>query len=227
MDVSIRVDISGALAMLQRVQTTQIPFATTLALTRTAQAAVAAVRAKLPSQFRLRTGYTAQGVGFTMATKTNPVAQVTFDRWYMYLQEVGGIRIGQRSLIAIPLDPALRRSIPTNMRPKVLLAQCDLGGMTSSLKSQSRIRAITGSYNTGFLIKSGGKLYIAIRTGRSMKKGLLKGQRDPNVRILYVLVPSTKIPSRLHMLETVQKVAAEQFKAIFAEAMEYAIKTAR
>ena len=225
--IAIKVDISGALAQLQRARQDQIPFASVKALTNTAQAAVKAVRAKLPAQFRLRNAYTAQGVGWTMATKTNQTAWVNFERYYMYLQEVGGVRVGRQSMIAIPLDPALRVRIPSNMRPRVLLAQVDLQGTLAPFKSQSRRNAITKTYNTGFLIKSGGKLYIAIHTGRAMRKGMLRGQRDPNVRILYVLVPSVQIPKRLRMYETVQQVVREQFKQFFAEAMDYAIKTAR
>jgi hypothetical protein len=224
---NVRVDIAAAVSGLQRVRVDQIPFATAKALTNTAQAAMTAVRAKLPSQFRLRNVWTAQGVRFQMATRSNPVAAVTFDRYYMYLQEVGGVKIGKRTMIAIPLDPALRRRIPSNMRPRVLLGQSDIGSMLASIKSQSRRNSITRTYNTGFLINSKGKVYIAIRTGRSMRKGMLRGQYDPNLRILYILVPSAQIPQRLHMYETVRTAAAEQFRPLFAEAMAYAISTAR
>ena len=227
MDVSIKVDISGALAQLQRVRNDQIPFATALALTRTAQSARDAVKSKLPSQFRLRNTWTEQGVKAIMATKGNPVAYVNFARYYMLLQEYGGLKIGRVNYIAVPLDPALRNRIPTNMRPKVLLAQQDLQATVSGFKSQARIRAISKTYNTGFLINSGGKLFIAIRTGRSMKKGMLRGQRDPHVRILYVLVRQTRIPKRLHMYETVQQTVRDQFKQFFAEAMQFAMRTAR
>jgi hypothetical protein len=224
---SIRVVISGALAQLKAAREDQIPFATAKALTNTAQAARDAVRQKLPSQFHLRNSYTEQGVQATMATKTNLTAWVTFDRRYMYWQEVGGVKIARVNYIAVPLDPQLRQRIPTNMRPRVLLAQADLEGMLAGYKSQSRIRAISKTYNSGFLIKSGGKIYIAIRTGRATRKSMLKGQRDPNVRILYVLVPETKIPKRLHMYETVQQVVQSRFNQFFAEAMDYAIRTAR
>ncbi len=225
---SIKVDISGALASLTRFRQDQIPFATAKALTNTAQAARDAVRAKLPSQFRLRNDWTERGVTAEMATKTRPVAFVVFDRWYMYWQEVGRVRIARRNYIAVPLDPQLRQRIPSNMRPRVLLAQADLQGMVSGLKSQGRIRAITRTYNTGFLIKSGGKLYVAIRTGTATaRKRMLRGQHDPNVRILYVLVPSTRVPKRLHMFESVQGVANARFKEFFYESLAYATRTAR
>src|ERR1035437_6303847 len=180
---NVRVDVADALAGLQRVRIDQIPFATAKALTNTAQAAMTAVRAKLPSQFRLRNTWTVQGVRFEMATKTRPVAKVTFDRYYMYLQEVGGVKIGKRNYIAVPIDPALRNRIPANMRPRVLLAGADLSLLTAG-KGQGMTKRITANYNAGFLIKSGSHLYIAIRTARATKK-LLHGQRDTNIRILY------------------------------------------
>lgn len=221
----VKVDIAGALSGLNSIREDQIPFATAKALTNTAQAAMNAVRTKLPAQFRIRNAWTAQGVRFTLATKANPVAFVNFDRYYMYLQEQGGVKVGKKSMIAVPLDPALRQRIPSNMRPRVLLAQSDLQGMTAGLKSQSRIRALTKTYNTGFIIKSHNRLYIAIRTAREVR--LLKGQHDASVRILYELIPEAKIPKRLHMYETVQQTVRDQFKNLFAEAMQYAIQTAR
>jgi hypothetical protein len=224
----IKVNIAAAMAGLQRVRQDQIPFATAKALTNVAQAARDAVKIKLPSQFRLRNEWTERGVEATMATKANPVALVTLNRYYMYLQEQGGVKIAKRNYIAVPLDPQLRNRIPSNMRPRVLLAQTDLQGMVSGLKSQARIRAISKTYNAGFLIKSGSRLYIAIRTGTATaRKRMLRGQRDPNVKILYVLVPQTKIPSRLHMHQTVEKTVRDQFQRYFAEAMDYAIKTVR
>ena len=222
----IKVDIESALAGLQRVRNDQIPFATAKALTLTAKAAVDALRAKLPSQFKLRNAWTERGIAYIMATKANLTSWVTFERWYMYLQEVGGVRVGRRRYIAVPIDPKLRQNIPANMRPKVLLAQVDMQGMMG--RSKSRNFAIAASYNKGFILKANGQLYIATRMGRATaKKRRLRGQHDPDLHILYVLVPSTHIPKRLHMQETVLQAVRDTFGRNFAQSMDDAIRTAR
>jgi hypothetical protein len=226
--IAIKVDISGALRQLKVAREDQIPFACARALTLTAKYAADAVKAKLPAQFRLRSAFTAQGIGFVMATKQNLTSWVNFERWYMLLQEYGGIRVGKRQYIAIPIDPRLRQSIPTNMRPKVLLAQSNLQTMLSTVKSKSRAYAMAASYNKGFILKANGQLYIATRMGRSIaKKRRLRGQHDPDLKILYILVPSARIPKRLHMQETVLQAVKDTFQRNFDVAMADAIRTAR
>lgn len=224
----VRVDISGALRQLKAAREDQIPFATARALTLTAKYAAEQVKAKLPAQFRLRNTFTAQGIGWVMATKQNLTSWVRFERWYMAWQEYGGIRVGKRRYIAIPIDAKLRQSIPTNMRPKVLLAQTNLQSMISHVKSKSRAYAMAASYNKGFILKANGQLYIATRMGRSTaKKRRLKGQHDPDLHILYILVPSVHLPKRLHMQETVVQAVKDTFQRNFEVAMADAIRTAR
>jgi hypothetical protein len=223
---AIKVDIAGALAGLRTIREDQIPFATAHALTLTAKYAADQVKAKLPAQFRLRNTWTERGIGILMATKTNLTAWVTFERWYMYWQEAGGVRVGRRQYIAVPLDPKLRQNVPANMRPKVLLAQTNLTAMYG--KSQIRNYAIAASYNKGFILKANGKLYIATRMGKTTaKKRRLLGQHDPDLHILYVLVPRVNMPKRLHMEETVRQAVRDTFNQNFARSMQDAISTAR
>jgi hypothetical protein len=216
----VLVDVVSAQRSLVNVRVDQLPYATALALTRTARDAMYAVRDKLPSQFTLRNAWTQRGVQFKQATKGNLSALVYFDRDYMYLQEMGGIKTPTRSAhIAVPLDPDLRnRTIPRSMRPRYILGN-DLQGLlqSASYKGKAARKKRIASFGKGFILQTKGKLFIALRTGQ--------GQND--IRILYVLVPAVHITQRLGMVTTVENTVRANFSKNYQDAMNQAVRTAR
>ncbi len=112
----------------------QVPFATSLAINRTAAGARDVVRGNLPKRFRLRNQWTVRGVQARMSTKSRLSAQIVAPD-YMAIQETGGTRHPERSVLLAAPSQALQASkgvIPKGKRPRALLADrafiLDMGG---------------------------------------------------------------------------------------------------
>jgi len=108
---------------LAKIAGDQLPFATSLALNRTAVESRDVVRGNLPKRFRLRNNWTRGGVQAKTSTKKNLVAVVSAPG-YMQIQETGGTRTPTRSkLLAAPTDAIKgNRVTPKSKRPGALLA---------------------------------------------------------------------------------------------------------
>ena len=104
--VDVRVDIKRALRKLN-VGATQIPFATALALTKTAQQAQRDVTAELPKVFDRPNPFTRRGVGWEKATKQTLTSKV-FIRpkvaAYLRKQITGGTYLPKKRALALPTD---------------------------------------------------------------------------------------------------------------------------
>lgn len=95
----------------------QIPWATALALTRTAKDAQKRIVDDLPKRFHLKNGWTARMIKIVPATKANHEAQVTAPG-YMAKQEQGGTRKPEQGVhLASPGQSLRGRLIPKAMRP--------------------------------------------------------------------------------------------------------------
>jgi hypothetical protein len=76
MKVTVRTDISGALQRLELLTKDQLPFATAVALTKTAQAVKGDLATEMRSIFSHPRKYTLNSLAITRATKQNPTACV-------------------------------------------------------------------------------------------------------------------------------------------------------
>ena len=119
MIIQINTTITNAMRGFER----QIPFATALALTRTAQDAQSEVRGQLPSRFRLRNGWTMRNIRITSAQKASLEATITAPD-YMAKQETGETEHARKRYLAAP-GPAIgdARVAPARLRPRALLSQ--------------------------------------------------------------------------------------------------------
>lgn len=203
--ITIKVDISKAVAGLNALQQRQIPYAKALALTRIAQSCQTAVRTHMREVFILRNNNAVQGIKILPAQKSDatPYAAVYVDpRWdYLIRQNRGGLRvaIGGRQFLCIPTNNV--RSSPTQIIPQAL-----------------RPRTLLSSpANRCFIIESRGLHLLMQRTG--------KGKRD--TRVMYVMVPWAKLKALLQLAETSIREARRTFNAQFTAAMAEALRTAR
>lgn len=204
----------------------QLPYALSVALNLTANAAQSAVKATLPSEFTLRrasfienTIYRKPGQDF--ATKTNLVAAVRVNpgRDFLAKFEVGGekrslsghalavpiVRIGAPNLIIGRNDP---RSIH---RVMALIAEQG-GKAVGPFKKRTATRAARQSF---FILRT--------RHGNTLVM-----QRDgANVGVLYAFKKQVPIKPDLHFDETAMAAALASWDANFAAALDRAIATMR
>lgn len=103
--ISVRSDLARMQRTMTELERRQLPFATALALTRTAQAAQRAVVRELPSAFDRPTPFTQRGVAVKAATKQTLEAEVfvrPIQAAYLALQEAGGTREPKKRALVIP-----------------------------------------------------------------------------------------------------------------------------
>jgi len=195
--LTIDTNLPEVQAKLGRIGRRQVPFATVLALTRTAQDGQEAVRSELPRRFTLRSSWLQRGIRVQAANKARPVARVWSRDAFMVLQEVGGTKSPRGRAIAIP--KAIRRSersrIPRSRRPRAILR---------------RPRTFVAPLR-------GGDAGIFQRRGRRGAVRLLYALETDPVRI----------DPRWGFRSTVQDVVDRTFAGHFGRALARALATAR
>lgn len=175
----------------------QVPFATALALTRTAQDAQFEVRRQLPSRFIIRNSWISQGIRITPATKSTLESAVYSKDDFMVRQETGGTKTPiSGSSIAVP------EAVRTNKRGIVTAA--------------NRPRALLNKPRT-FIATIGGVRGIWQRTTKKRKP----------LRLLFALVPSVRVSARFGFEKTVRAIVESRFARQFQLAFLQALRTAR
>ena len=90
--ITIRTNAAGVAKALEGAAR-QMPFATALALTRTAQTAQAEVRARLPDTFEIRNNWISKGIRISPARKASLEASVHTKDRFLSLHLQGGDRV--------------------------------------------------------------------------------------------------------------------------------------
>jgi hypothetical protein len=215
--IDVRAEIASTIRDLNSFRSDQLPFATALALTRTAQDARDEVRRSMPSRFTVRRDWIAKGVVVDQATKTNLTAIVRDRDPFMALQETGGEKasIGKRvfdygEYLAIPLDARKnkrdivdKRDWPQNLIDPFVLTARDG-------RKYLAVHSINVSNRTQ-----------AVRTARG------KQRRTTGTRLMYVLVRREELQARFGFRATVEKVARDRINPNFIASMDSAIASAR
>lgn len=200
MKIAVKVDTSK---VFLKQNLTQVPFATALALTRTAQDAQAEVRRELTTRFTIRNNWVSQGIRIIKATKQNLEAVVYSKDDFMVLQEKGGAKTPRGNSIAIP------EGARTNKR-----------GIVTAANRPGALRSRPGVFRARIGGLDG--LWQRIRGHKSKRR---KGERV--LKLLFVFKPSVPVSARFGFVETVRKIARSRFARQFELALGQAIKTAR
>lgn len=200
--MEIRVDIQGQVSTQKYLSNIegQIPFATALALTKTAKEIQREEITHIRSSFSVRGSWLREGgkfgVGITPASKQALVAVVESRAPWLEAHEEGMTRTPAGSHFAIP-QADIRRTktqvIARSHRPK-------------ALKRAFKVET-----------KKGIPLLLQ-RVGRGKRSVL---------RVMYQLTGKAKIEPRLRFIETGRTVVDRVWKQIFSEALDRAIRTAR
>lgn len=186
----------------------QIPFATALALTRTAQDIQSEVRRGLPQRFTLRNDWVRKGIRIERAEKRNLQAKVYTKDDFMVLQETGGSKtpIDGKS-IAVPEGIADRaRKITRSMRPRAMMDD-----------KRKVFRATIGGIDGLW------RRVVATKRGHKRRRGAL----PRGIKLLYVFRPSVPIAPRLGMFATGERLMGERFARHFELSFAEAVRTAR
>lgn len=194
--LTITVDDRAAQNMLRHLPG-DARFAASIALTRAAQSAKAAVVNSLPTKFTIRTGWVAKGIRIKPSDKTSLTASVWSKDKFMALQETGGTKTpGSARSVAIPHAARSGKTGTTtpSKYPRALLAK--------------------GKHFIG-KSKYGHALYG--RAGRGGRK----------LKLMYGFAPEVKIQQRFGMAQTVETSVNSSFAAHFGAGLAKALKTAR
>lgn len=228
--ITLRIDMAGVTESITSFQD-QIPFATSLALNRVANAAQQAERAGISERFTIRRPWVLQGVKIESrdrATKRNLEVTIGIDAQRSFLSkfETGGLKvpIGDSKSIAVPelgVRPDIATIVPKSKRPRAF------NFVRRPPRRPSDFQVFEGSQRTFFIQRSDGSGLIFQRTGkgsagRDRNAGAGAGGHDDNLKLLYVTTPRVRIPAELEFATTIERVVREQFAQIFAQAFEEA-----
>lgn len=197
-DFTIDVVLDDVHDRLNRLHRKQIPFATALGLTWTANDARDQVKRELPERFVLRSTWVQRGIRSSPATKRRLEARVFSRDPFMVKQERGATRRPKGQHIALP------RGIRTSKKQRITRAKRP-GRVLQ--KPNVFLADLPGSRRVG----------IYRRIGR-------RGNR----RLLYVLDPRPmNVSPRFKFAETVDRAVKQRYRKNFGKALARSIATSR
>lgn len=206
--IKFNVDTSGVAKMLKNHEK-QIPFTVSKAVNAAAQDAARAANASTPLKFDRPTAFTQKAVTFEPATKASPTAVVFVkDKQAEYLkyQEHGGTRQNEKGkpvLFAVAQRLNQHGNIPR-------------GAVARALARPDVFEAKKGDPNTRHLPPG-----VYVRPGgRGNKKGAAP-------KLLIARGARADYKPRFEFADTVKEAVHSGFQKRLAEAVEYALKTAR
>ncbi len=210
MDIQVEHNIGDFARWLDRITLDQLPYATAVALTRTAQNVQDVLRQRLTRQFTIRNGWVARGIQVQAASKRDTLRRMnavvgSLDP-FMERQELSGRKKGRTGRdVAVPLD----------------------------IRRNKRDRTPPGKWPKALLRKGGRKRPYFIGTIASGKyRGeqavfRREGSTPYPLRVAYLLVPDVDVPARWELRRTADEIAPRAFPFQMDTALERAIQSAR
>lgn len=226
--ISINLNpILGALTALER---DNLPFAQAVALNNTAFKAKAALVAKMPDRFDLRSPRVAKGFRVDKANKKQPIPTATvfhLDAW-MSLHETGGTKHPTKGRsMGVPAAETQRKGrapsgkIRERWWPRNLGKNAGFADPTAAGRMGGRGKKGKGPTKAFIMTAKNGDRTIVRRTSR--KAGSRDGSNRWDLIDLYYLKKEVRIRPHWGFVDTVHEVAAEnlgpEFKAALAQAL--------
>lgn len=214
--VTLDVDFTDALRHLTDVQRRQVPFATSLALNRTADEVIHRGRQLIDQRFTVRRDWVKKGFRVDRSTRSKLEARVYHKDPFMWLQEHGGEK-----------EPASGKQMvaaPIGARPT-----------PQTITTPGRWPGALIQRHKAFTIRKGDTSYLFQRLGRTKRGKIRKNRlsrlpqqgRDPALRLMYVMKPEVDVPARWGFLDEAQRLINARWPLNFSGFMDYAIRTAR
>ena len=235
MDINVRADVKQATKQLNRIQRQQVPFATALALTKTAQAAQKETTAEMPRVFDRPTRFTLNSVFVSPAKKRKLVAIVGLKDFipkgtpagvYLLPQIFGGPRRHkrfERALIRAGIMRPDEYAIPGKGERLNSFGNMTKGRITKILSNvmanPDPLSNITGSRRSR--ARRAGETFFYRRTFR----GILV-RRGNQIRPALVFVRQPRYKRRFRFPEIVERTVRFRFPREFQRALRRALRTA-
>lgn len=231
--MEIRVDARATLNAFENMFRDQLPFATSLALNRTAKVVQEALRAHLSEAFMIRRSWVLQGITipkFSDKHDSPMMVRIELDpsRAFLAKFEAGGVKRGSPVMpIAIP-STALRPNFgyvpPLALYPKNLRLDTRRG-ITGRLGKHEHITArgvtqLKGKDRTFVLDQT---MFGVAVSGVYQRFG--PGKHD--VRLLWSYKEHIPIPARLHFVATALATVQDQWPQQYEAAFLQAVRTAK
>ena len=233
MIVSVKAETAGAMHWLDNLHRRQIPFATALALTRTAQAAKREVHAEMLRAFDRPTPFTLNSLQVVPATKHTLHAEVKFREFaskgtaagkYLKPQVFGGPRDAKRfeknlrhagalppGKFIVPGRDARLNQYGGQMPSEIVRILSALRAMPDPLQNRGRKRKKAVDYR---IVRRGTMPVAIMRTGSA--RGIV---------MAFVRQPSYR--KRFRFFETITSVVRTQYERIFRATLDHAIRSTR
>lgn len=194
---------------LDRITLNQLPYATSLALTRTAQSAQDVLRQRLSRHFTVRSNWVARGIQVQAANKRDTLRRMhaivgSLDP-FMERQELSGTKRGRSGKdVAVPLD--IRQNKRAVTRP--------------------------GKWPKALLRKGGRRPYFVGKIASGKWAGTpavfrRESKASYPLRVMYLLRPDVDVPAHWDLRRTVDEIAPRAFPFQMDAALERAIRSAR
>lgn len=244
--LDVSVDAQGLARQLGALVGTQVPFATALALTKSAQAGQHAEEAAIGMVFDRPTSYARGGVRIEPATKAKLWASVKLKddankgvpaAKFLNAEVYGGERSlkgSERALRSAGILPDGMMAVPGSAAKIDSYGNMDRGQLMqilSYLKAQS-----TGGYTRAISkgraakLKREGISYLVGRIGRNGPMGIYERRgfaHGVSRRPLLIFVKAPRYSVRLPFHKIATNAATAAFPAEFERAMDFALRTAR
>lgn len=236
--IAVQVDARRAERFLHNLHARQLPFAKALGLNRTYNDAQDDLRAEIRRRFVLRQGrYVLRTVyrdradmadhragRFSATVRLAPQSSRHPNAGLLARFVDGTPKVMGQFPIAIPtsvIRPSFAQQVPRYLYPKALGIDTSARFTTASPVGKGRRRRTTAAR----LVKP----FLLAPPDNPRGWGIYRrtgpGLRD--IEMLWALRPMSRIPRRLPFYEVMQATVARQWPIRFAEAMEFALRTAR
>lgn len=228
-ELEVTTDNQSGIAGMISGLTSQLPYAYSVALNNTVNAAQSAIQASLGRDFTLRradfitrTIYIAPS---DRATKANLVATVRVnpERNFLGKFEDGGTKSPQSAgSLAVPIIRAtnkgliIQRGDPLSVKMLMASINAGHGKVFKTRRSKGGLR-VTTDPNRVYLVTDAKGTFIIQRTGPN----------PHDTRVLYAFKHQVPIPASLHFEEIAMTTALAKWDENFAAAIDYAMATAR
>lgn len=241
--ITVKADASSALKALNELASSQIPFATSLALNRTAQFVRTTMVGQMDSIFDAPTPFTKNALYIKASTKTNLVAYVQVkDKQRKYLTpEIEGGPRGQKGFESLLIRSGLMQSgwfaVPASGQKLDQYGNVPPGTVTKILSQLQSARDSLTNESAAKRTKRNRKLpqgrYFCIRVGDTshLKPGIYERKsmtaHGGIVPIFIFTAKAPKYSKRWDFYGIAQRLAEDQYPIEFEKAISVAIATAR
>jgi hypothetical protein len=236
-ELKVKSNIADMARWLTAVERRQLPFATALALTRTAQDVLEISRQEMERVFDRPTPYTLNSIAMRPASKSRLSAEVFFREFagkgvaggkYLKAEVYGGARAGKRSELLLRSAGLLRSDefwVPAKGLPLDSYGNVPAGQMNRML-SQLRAQRDTAQNASGRRKRSETRFFVP-REGSALPRGVWERFGSKAVRPVLIFVKPPRYTKRFDFYGIARRESLRLLPVNFRIALQTALETAK